>query len=125
MEVVKNPEWPVEKLDRVLLLERLEGDRELLAELIQLFVECAPQTLEAMRNALRRGDMPAVAQAAHSLKGSAGSLSAQVTADMASRLEQDARNRNIDAARADVAAIEAAVECLIPMLLALCQEVPT
>jgi two-component system, sensor histidine kinase and response regulator len=120
---VKNHQRPVERLDRALLLERLEGDHELLAELIELFLADAPHKLETMRDALRCGDMPAVERAAHSLKGAAGSLSAQITAGAASRLEQNARDGNVESARADLAVIETDVECLIPILMGLRQEV--
>src|ERR1700730_3448661 len=46
-----------EQLDRPSLLERVEGDRELLAEMTQLFLADAPQLVGAMRNALLQGDI--------------------------------------------------------------------
>ena len=42
-------------LDRASLLERVEGDQELLAEMINLFLEDAPRLLAAMRDALATG----------------------------------------------------------------------
>ena len=41
-----------EHLDRASLLERVEGDHELLAEMIHLFLEDAPRLLAAMHDAL-------------------------------------------------------------------------
>ena len=61
-----------ESIDRASLLERVEGDQELLGEMIQLFVADAPQLLDAMRNALRQGDMVLLERSAHSMKGAAG-----------------------------------------------------
>ncbi len=43
-----------EYLDRASLLERVEGDQELLAEMIHLFVEDAPRQLAAMHDALQQ-----------------------------------------------------------------------
>ena len=46
-----------ESIDRAALLERVEGDQELLGEMIQLFLGDVPQLLDAMRNALQQGNM--------------------------------------------------------------------
>src|SRR5260370_29756242 len=43
--MTENPTQHDEQLDRASLLERVEGDRELLAEMIQLFLADAPQLL--------------------------------------------------------------------------------
>ena len=75
-----------EQIDRVSLLERVEGDQELLTEMIHLFQEDAPNLLAAMRDALQRGDMVALERSAHSLKGAAGNLSAKATAAAALQL---------------------------------------
>ena len=112
-----------EQLDRASLLERVEGDQELLAEMIRLFLADAPQLLNAMRNALQQGDMILLQRSAHSMKGAAGNMSAQVTVDAASQLEQSAKNGDAESSRANLVALEGAVERLLPVLADLCQEV--
>jgi CheY-like chemotaxis protein len=105
-----------ESIDRVALLERVEGDQELLGEMIQLFVADAPQLLDAMRNALQQGDMILLERSAHSMKGAAGNLSAQVTVTAASKLEQSAKKGEAELSKENLTALEGAVERLIPLL---------
>ena len=117
------PLEPAEQIDRASLLERVEGDRELLAEMIHLFEQDAPKLLAAMREALDRGDMAVLERSAHSLKGAAGNLSAKATGAAALRLETDARNQDAESAAASLAEVERSVRLLLPGLAAVCQEV--
>jgi two-component system sensor histidine kinase/response regulator len=118
-----NPSQHGEQLNRASLLERVEGDQELLAEMIQLFLADAPQLLNAMRNALLQGDMILLERSAHSIKGAAGNMSAEVTVGAALRLEQSAKIGDAESSKADLAALEGAIERLLPVLADLCQEV--
>ena len=113
-----------EQLDRASLLERVEGDQELLAEIIHLFREDVPELLDAMRNALQQGDMTSLERSAHSMKGAAGNLSAHVAVGAAVRLEQSAKNGNAESSKANLAALQVAVDRLLPALAELCLEVP-
>jgi two-component system sensor histidine kinase/response regulator len=121
--MAKNPSQHGEQLNRASLLERVEGDQELLAEMIQLFLADAPQLLNAMRNALLQGDMILLERSAHSMKGAAGNMSAEVTVGAALRLEQSAKIGDAESSKADLAALEGAIERLLPVLADLCQEV--
>ena len=105
-----------ESIDRVALLERVEGDQELLGEMIQLFLGDVPQLFEAMRKALQQGDMVLLERSAHSMKGAAGNLSAQVTQNAALQLEQSAKKRDAESSKKNLTALEGAVERLIPLL---------
>ena len=111
---------PGELIDRVSLLERVEGDRELLTEMIHLFQEDAPNLLTAMRDALQRGDMAVLERSAHSLKGAASNLSAKATTAAALQLEKDAKNKDAESAKKSLAEVERAVEHLLPALAELC-----
>ena len=55
-----------------------DGDPELLVDLIGMFLEDAPQKLDAIEKALTTRDYDGVERAAHSLKGSAGNLGASL-----------------------------------------------
>ena len=70
-------------------LERLLriGGQPFLLEMIELFLENAPERLSAARRALEEGDGPALYRAAHSLKSTAGNLGAQRLQAVAERLE--------------------------------------
>ena len=122
MAMAKNPSRNGEKLDRDSMLQRLDGNQELLVELVQLFQEEAPQLIAAMRSALLQGDFQELKRAAHSMKGAAGNFSAQETASAASRLKTDAKNGNAESAKASLAVLEAVVQSLIEELVELCQE---
>jgi two-component system sensor histidine kinase/response regulator len=121
--MTENLQGTNELIDRVSLLERVEGDRELLTEMIHLFQEDAPKLLTAMRDALQRGDMAVLERSAHSLKGAASNLSAKATAAAALQLEKDANSKDAESAKKSLAAVERAVEHLLPALAELCQGV--
>jgi len=121
--VTKNTKEPGELIDRVSLLERVEGDQELLAEMIGLFQEGAPHLLSAMREALQSGDMAALEMSAHSLKGAVGNLSAKAAAAAALQLEKDAKNKNAESAKESLMEVERAVSRLLPALAEICQGV--
>jgi HPt (histidine-containing phosphotransfer) domain-containing protein len=114
---------PVEQIDRISLLERVEGDQELLTEMIHLFQEDSPNLLAAMRDALQRGDMAMLERSAHSLKGALSNLSARATAAAALQLEEDAHNKNAESAKKSLAQIEQAMGQLLPALAEFCQGV--
>jgi two-component system sensor histidine kinase/response regulator len=72
-------------------LERLEGDRELLRELLDLFREDYPRQKAELESALERREAEAVRQTAHSLKGAAANLSLKPFREAALSLETAAR----------------------------------
>jgi two-component system sensor histidine kinase/response regulator len=112
-----------DQVDRVSLLDRVEGDQELLAEIIQVFLADAPQLLVAMQNALQQGDMILLERTAHSMKGAAGNMSALAAVNAASELEQSAKKKDAESSKSSLAALQGAVERLLPVLADLCQEV--
>jgi two-component system sensor histidine kinase/response regulator len=121
--MLKNRSQQDEKLNRTSILERLGGNQDLLAELVQLFQEEAPQLIEAMRKALGRGDMQELGRSAHSMKGAVGTFSAHETAKAAVRLEIDAKNGDGESAKASLAVLEGAVDRLLAELVELRQGV--
>ena len=72
-------------------LKRLDGDHDLLVEMIDLFLEEAPVQLAELAAALARTDLPALADAAHALKGMAGHFCAENLISLAINLEHSAR----------------------------------
>ena len=111
------------QLDHASLLERVEGDQELLVEMVRLFREDAPNLLAAINAALQRGDMASLEHSAHSFKGAASNLSAKAVAEAAAQLEKHAKNRDGAAAKAGFARLESALKSLIPALAELCEGV--
>ena len=73
--------------DKASLLDRVEGDTELLAEIVALFLEDSPRLLDDVRHAVAAGDAPALKRAAHTLKGAASNFSAAGVVKASAELE--------------------------------------
>ncbi len=79
---------PVEPVfDEHVALARVEGDRELLQELIGLFFDGTPGLLAEIQGSIEHRDANSLMQAAHTLKGAVGNFGAKVAFDAALRLE--------------------------------------
>jgi two-component system sensor histidine kinase/response regulator len=63
-----------DSLDTAELLERVQGDRGLLAEIVQLFESGLPAILQGLRESIAREDATEIARTAHTLKGSVGNF---------------------------------------------------
>jgi len=74
-------------LDRDTAIGRASGDRELLAELIRIFLEETPETLPRIEEALEARDARAIERLAHRLKGALLTLAAPAAAQAALELE--------------------------------------
>lgn len=104
-------------IDRAAVLERFEGDIELVREVAELFVADCPHRLDAMREALTAGDAEALQRAAHSLRGSVSNFSAADAVEAAGRLETIGREGDLTNAPAACAALEREIARLVPVLL--------
>jgi two-component system sensor histidine kinase/response regulator len=99
-------------IDRAGLLAQVEGDEELLGELVELFLVESPTLMAAARDAVERRDGPALERAAHSLKGSVGNFRAPAAVEAAQSLENLARQGCLDDAPGAFTELEAALSCL-------------
>jgi len=76
-------------------LESVEGDQELLAELIRIFLEDAPQNMLNIKNGIAKDDAELVNRSAHNLKGMVSIFFAEPARMAAERAEHDACKENI------------------------------
>jgi two-component system sensor histidine kinase/response regulator len=81
------------------LLARVGGDRELMADVVRLFLEDYPDRLANIAAAIDARDANALRVAAHALKGAAGNLGAVAVYEATSALEQIGADGHLDAAR--------------------------
>ena len=88
------------------LLDRVGGSHELLVEVIDLFLEDAPQLLSTIREAVGRGDADGVRRGAHALKGSAGNFGASTLVAIAHQMEMHAAAGGPDAPGDHLPALE-------------------
>jgi signal transduction histidine kinase/DNA-binding response OmpR family regulator len=73
--------------DRVQISARVDGDMDLLREVVGLFLEEYQASMAEIQCAIREGDAYRLNRAAHSLKGSVGNFGARNAYDLALRLE--------------------------------------
>ncbi|QSA97918.1 response regulator [Methylococcus sp. EFPC2] len=95
-------------------LQRVRGRRGLLKDLAGIVLDQSDELLHSCEEAIRNGDGPALEWAAHTLKGSVGSLCAKPAAELAQRLENAARAKDFDAARILFGELQAAMAQLAP-----------
>ena len=79
---------PAAALDRSALLDRVEGDMELLGDIIELFKEDSVRQIAAIREAIDKKQPDAVRRGAHTLKGTCGNLGTPEAAATAFELEK-------------------------------------
>jgi HPt (histidine-containing phosphotransfer) domain-containing protein len=97
-------------IDAEALLERVAGDADFLATMVDIFVADAPTRLDAIRAGVQQSDPHVVEQAAHSLKGALATMAADTAAAEAFRLEQLGRSGTLEGATELLAALERQVE---------------
>lgn len=103
-------------LDRAALLERLEGDRDLLVEIVGLFLDDCPRRMASGRLALGAGDTATLARIAHSLKGSAANFGSASATAAAAAVETAARAGDRTAAGVAWSRLEAEIAWLTAAL---------
>ena len=77
-------------------LDRMAGDRELLSNLFQLFIDDAPKKLANIARHAAAGETFQVERNAHSLKGAAATVGASLLCARAAELEQAAKARSAE-----------------------------
>ncbi len=80
--------------DREKVLERLEGDENLLSELLQIFLEDSAKKLTVLRNAVHTGNHVETERTAHALKGELSYLGLTNLTKLAASMEAAGRDEN-------------------------------
>jgi two-component system sensor histidine kinase/response regulator len=105
------------------LLERIDGDRAFLSELVELLRVDYPGQIRTAREAIAKGDAEALQRVGHALKGALGNLAAPIASRIAGELESMGKTGNIEFAEIKVAALEKEMTRAIETLEGLCLEV--
>lgn len=95
-------------LDLARLEEAFEDDRTGIADLLELALETGKKHRRLLEEGLASADAGVVARAAHSIKGSAGTIGATIVYELAIELDQRARAGNLEGARERIDALDAA-----------------
>ncbi len=113
---------PTLTVNRASLLAAFGGRAALLADVANVFLVDAPRMRERLQTAVRAGDAPQVAAAAHAIKGAVGLFSRGEAYESAKHLEQVARAGDLSPAAALCADVERDVSGLMEELRALIRD---
>jgi two-component system, sensor histidine kinase and response regulator len=97
-------------IDLQAALNLIDGDQDLLLELIVTFLEDYPKSVAELHDAITTGDAPQMAQVAHSLKGAIASFAAHAAHTLAYELECRGRQGELDGAAAVLQQLEHELE---------------
>jgi CheY-like chemotaxis protein/HPt (histidine-containing phosphotransfer) domain-containing protein len=97
-------------LDEAALLAYVGGDRELLSELLGIFLDDGPGQLQALRTAVAGTDPAALMSATHALSGGLRVLGAAAATALVGRLEALGREGRLEGAAALLARLEPELE---------------
>jgi PAS domain S-box-containing protein len=101
------------------LLDRVQGNREFLGQLVRMLFDGLPKRLTAIREAVSRRDAAALEDAAHSLKGALANLTAARASSAAYRLERMGALEEFSQAEAAIEELTRELEVLKPALSAI------
>ena len=104
------------RIDWPQALETLDGNRELLVELIDIFREECPKLRGEIEAAFAAGDLPGLRRSAHTLKGALAHLAAGPAREMAQQVEDYARQQNLASALALWPRLQSELDQLTPEL---------
>jgi CheY-like chemotaxis protein len=98
--------------DRNAALDRVEGNKELLQEIIGLFFDEIPGLMSAIHDSMVRRDAQALKRAAHTLKGAVSNLGAEAACAAALQLEMLGRDEDLTNVEEEYAELEKAIHHL-------------
>jgi len=101
------------EFDREAMLAELDGDEELVTELINTMRAEAPKLVHEVRVAVNAADPALVTRAAHTLKGAVSNFGARAAADAALRLEQMGRAGDLSHAGPALDTLEVVMSALM------------
>jgi two-component system, sensor histidine kinase len=119
VEKSASPDWDMEAA-----LARMEGDRELLDEIVDLFAGECSRSLVDIRHAVQGNDAALLERLAHTLKGSSANIAATGVCQAALSLETLARGGDLAKAVAQIDVLESELNRLLPQLGARSGKVP-
>ena len=111
-------------IDSAELLQRVDGDRELLWELIAAMREDLPKQLQLIKESLSTASADGLQRAGHTLKGAFANLAAHSARDLAARLEAMGRAGELSEAGLVFNQLQSELHRVSAALERLCREVP-
>lgn len=97
---------PERVLDIDVALERVEGDRDLFKNLLEIFFEESRSNIKGIREAFDARDVSLLERLAHTVNGSAANVGANAVSKAASVLEKQAGTGDLESSTELIAALE-------------------
>ena len=94
------------------MLNQLEGNKELLEELVEIFFQDYPQDLEKLKKCMEKKDVPSLAAVVHGLKGELGNMGMKTAYKIACQLEKMVKENNLEESSAALRKLENEVKSL-------------
>lgn len=110
---------PLSSLDEIALMTVVGGDRELASQLAELFLEDIGPRVAEITTAVSEHDAKRLYVGAHALRGSAGSIRADIVAAVAGELEAMGRASKLQGVQHALDELNIAVATLRPRLVEL------
>ena len=95
-----------------------QGRGAMFAQFVDLFLSNVEDRIARLHDHARLADAPALADAAHALRGAAGNVGATAFADLCGGIESAAKVRDLEAAAAAISALEMGYEATRMALVA-------
>lgn len=108
-----------ERFDPSALWQRVDGDMQLLTDVVKIFAGEYPELLLKIDSATRDGDARKLREASHKLKGSLLQLSAPVAAGAAADLERLAASNSLNDVTLSVNRLKMEIDFLVCLLEAM------
>ncbi len=102
--------------DREAVIARVDGDTELLKEMVELFLEGSPGLLSDIQDAISQNNRNALERAAHTMKGSVSNFSADGAYEAAFNLEKIGLNGDLSEAEEAYVKLKEEIKNLRPVL---------
>ncbi len=107
-----NPPTGEQVFNRKELLDRLDGNEELLVEIVEVFLGDIPLQMEKLKEALQNGEAAVIQRQAHTMKGAAANINAESMRQAAWEVEMAAKEGNWEKARSLTQVLEMRFEDL-------------
>ena len=99
-------------LDLEEFMERVQNDKELLLELLDIYTADYTEKRKNLETALRENDMEQIVSIAHSLKGASGNISAKELRQLFLELEESGKTSGVSGADEILQALDAKYQAL-------------
>ncbi|MFW6131581.1 MAG: Hpt domain-containing protein [Candidatus Aminicenantaceae bacterium] len=92
-----NKNFPPIDYDSV--LKRIDGDKDFLKELIQIYIDDFSEKFNALRSSIEKNNFELIKEKAHSIKGASANLSLSGLKEASYQLEIAGKEKNIEKAK--------------------------